>query len=207
MAMMAAYLYLAPLLPSADQLRSVDYQIPLRVFSRDGRLLGEFGEKRRTPLEYEQFPPALVQAVVAAEDERFFRHGGVDLKGLFRAALELVWYQDIRSGGSTITMQVARNFFLDREQKFIRKFNEIVLAMEIESQLSKEQIMALYLNKIYLGHRSYGAEAAAQVYYGKSLKDLELAQLAMIAGLPKAPSAYNPITNPQRALTRRNWIL
>ena len=207
MAMMATYLYLAPLLPSADQLRSVDYQIPLRVFSRDGRLLGEFGEKRRTPLEYEQFPPALVQAVVAAEDERFFRHGGVDLKGLFRAALELVWYQDIRSGGSTITMQVARNFFLDREQKFIRKFNEIVLAMEIESQLSKEQIMALYLNKIYLGHRSYGAEAAAQVYYGKSLKDLELAQLAMIAGLPKAPSAYNPITNPQRALTRRNWIL
>lgn len=207
MAMMAAYLYLAPLLPSAEQLRSVDYQIPLRVFSRDGRLLGEFGEKRRTPLDYEQFPPALVQAVVSAEDERFFRHGGVDLKGLFRAALELLWYQDIRSGGSTITMQVARNFFLDREQKFIRKFNEIVLAMEIERQLSKEQIMALYLNKIYLGHRSYGAEAAAQVYYGKSLAQLDLAQLAMIAGLPKAPSAYNPITNPQRALTRRNWIL
>ena len=207
MAMMAAYLYLAPLLPSAEQLRSVDYQIPLRVFSRDGRLLGEFGEKRRTPLDYEQFPPALVQAVVSAEDERFFRHGGVDLKGLFRAALELVWYQDIRSGGSTITMQVARNFFLDREQKFIRKFNEIVLAMEIEEQLSKQQIMALYLNKIYLGHRSYGAEAAAHVYYGKSLSELDLAQLAMIAGLPKAPSAYNPITNPQRALTRRNWIL
>src|SRR5690606_33865790 len=205
--MMAAYLYLAPLLPSAEQLRSVDYQIPLRVFRRDGKLLGEFGEKRRTPLDYEQFPPALVKAVVAAEDERFFRHGGVDLKGLFRAALELVWYQDIRSGGSTITMQVARNFFLDREQKFIRKFNEIVLAMEIEEQLSKQQIMALYLNKIYLGHRSYGAEAAAQVYYGKSLSELDLAQLAMIAGLPKAPSAYNPITNPQRALTRRNWIL
>src|SRR5690606_39496130 len=111
MAMMAAYLYLAPLLPSADQLRSVDYQIPLRVFSRDGRLLGEFGEKRRTPLEYDQFPPALVKAVVAAEDERFFRHDVVDLKGLFRAVLELLWYQHIRSGGSTITMQLARNVF------------------------------------------------------------------------------------------------
>lgn len=207
MGLTAAYLYLAPLLPAPEQLRTVEYQIPLRIFASDGQLIGEFGEKRRTPLEYSQFPQPLIKAVLAAEDERFFRHGGVDLRGLFRAALELVRYQDIRSGGSTITMQVARNFFLDREQKFIRKFNEIVLAMEIEELLSKEQIMALYLNKIYLGHRSYGAEAAAQVYYGKPLSELTLAQLAMIAGLPKAPSAYNPITNPQRALTRRNWIL
>ncbi|MBQ0752835.1 MAG: penicillin-binding protein 1A [Gammaproteobacteria bacterium] len=207
MVLMATYLYLAPLLPRAEQLRSVDYQIPLRIYSSDNRLIGEFGEKRRTPLQYDQFPPYLVKAVLAAEDERFFRHGGVDMRGLFRAALELLRYQDIRSGGSTITMQVARNFFLDREQKFIRKFNEIVLAIEIENILSKEEILALYLNKIYLGHRAYGAEAAAQVYYGKSLSELSVAQLAMIAGLPKAPSAYNPITNPSRALTRRNWIL
>ena len=203
----ATYLYLAPLLPAAEQLRQVEYQIPLRVYSRDGLLIGEFGEKRRTPLRFDQLPANLVNAVLAAEDERFYRHGGVDLKGLFRAALELVRYQDIRSGGSTITMQVARNFFLDREQKFIRKFNEIVLAIEIEEILSKDQILELYLNKIYLGHRSYGAGAAAEVYYGKPLSELTLEQLAMIAGLPKAPSAYNPITNPERALTRRNWIL
>jgi penicillin-binding protein 1A len=207
MVLMATYLYLAPLLPRAEQLRAVDYQIPLRIYSSDNQLIGEFGEKRRTPLQYDQFPPNLVKAVLAAEDERFFRHGGVDMRGLFRAALELLRYQDIRSGGSTITMQVARNFFLDREQKFIRKFNEIVLAIEIENILSKEEILALYLNKIYLGHRAYGAEAAAQVYYGKSLSELNVSQLAMIAGLPKAPSAYNPITNPSRALTRRNWIL
>ncbi|MDF1779761.1 MAG: penicillin-binding protein 1A [Alcanivoracaceae bacterium] len=207
MMLMATYLYLAPLLPRAEQLRSVDYQIPLRIYSSDNLLIGEFGEKRRTPLKFDQFPPAFVSAVLAAEDERFFRHGGVDLKGLGRAAFELLWYQDIRSGGSTITMQVARNFFLDREQKFIRKFNEIVLAIEIENILTKEEILELYLNKIYLGHRSYGAEAAAQVYYGKSLSELEVEQLAMIAGLPKAPSAYNPITNPQRAVQRRNWIL
>ncbi len=207
MMLTATYLYLAPLLPPAEQLRQVEYQIPLRIYSRDGLMIGEFGEKRRTPLRFDQFPPGLVNAVLAAEDERFYRHGGVDIRGLFRAVLELIRYQDIRSGGSTITMQVARNFFLDREQKFLRKFNEIVLAIEIEDILSKDQILELYLNKIYLGHRSYGAEAAAEVYYGQPLSALKLEQLAMIAGLPKAPSAYNPITNPDRALTRRNWIL
>lgn len=203
----AAYLYLAPQLPPVAQLSDVSFQIPLRVYSRDGLLIGEFGDKRRTPLNFDELPPMFVQAVLAAEDERFFRHGGVDLRGLARAAAELARYREIRSGGSTITMQVARNFFLERDQKFLRKFNEIVLALEIERALSKEQIFELYMNKIFLGHRSYGAEAAAQVYYGKPLQDLELPQWAMIAGLPKAPSAYNPITNPQRAETRRNWIL
>lgn len=207
MVLIAAYLYLAPQLPPASALREVQYQIPLRVYSRDGEMLAEFGEKRRSPVNYDQLPQPFVQAVLAAEDERFFRHGGVDMRGLLRAALELLWYQDIRSGGSTITMQVARNFFLDREQKFLRKFNEIVLALEIENLISKEEILALYLNKIYLGHRAYGAEAAAQVYYGKAIDQLSLAQWAMIAGLPKAPSAYNPVTNPSRAMTRRNWIL
>jgi penicillin-binding protein 1A len=207
MVLNAAYLYLAPQLPPAGQLSDVSFQIPLRVYSTDGLLIGEFGDKRRTPLKFEDLPPMFVQAVLAAEDERFFRHGGVDLRGLARAFAELLRYREIRSGGSTITMQVARNFFLDREQKFLRKFNEIVLALEIENVLSKEQIFELYMNKIFLGHRAYGAEAAAQVYYGKSIRDLDLHQWAMIAGLPKAPSAYNPITNPERALSRRNWIL
>ncbi|MFN3712440.1 MAG: penicillin-binding protein 1A [Alcanivoracaceae bacterium] len=207
MVLNAAYLYLAPQLPPAGQLSDISFQIPLRVYSSDGLLIGEFGDKRRTPLSFDQLPPKFVEAVLAAEDERFFRHGGVDLRGLARATAELVRYREIRSGGSTITMQVARNFFLDRDQTFLRKFNEIVLALEIENVLSKEQIFELYMNKIFLGHRSYGAEAAAQVYYGKSIRDLDLPQWAMIAGLPKAPSAYNPITNPERALARRNWIL
>jgi len=207
MVLNAAYLYLAPQLPPASQLSDVSFQIPLRVYSAEGLLIGEFGDKRRTPLKYEQLPPLFVQAVLAAEDDRFFRHGGVDIRGLARAFTELLRYREIRSGGSTITMQVARNFFLDREQKFLRKFNEIVLSLEIESVLSKEQIFELYMNKIFLGHRAYGAEAAAHVYYGKSIRDLDLPQWAMIAGLPKAPSAYNPITNPERALNRRNWIL
>ena len=203
----ASYLYLAPQLPPANQIREVEYQIPLRIYSRDMKLIAEYGEKRRQPVSYEQLPRPLIQAVLAAEDERFFSHNGVDIKGLVRAAVELARYREIRSGGSTITMQVARNFFLGREQRFLRKFNEIVLAIQIERVLTKEEILELYLNKIYLGHRAYGAEAAAQVYYGKSVADLNVAQMAMIAGLPKAPSAYNPITNPERALVRRNWIL
>lgn len=207
MVLAASYLYLAPKLPPTSELRRVELQIPLRVFANDGSLIGEFGEKRRTPVSFEQLPPTFVDAVLAAEDERFFRHGGVDFVGLARAVVELVRYQEIRSGGSTITMQVARNFFLSREQKFLRKFNEIVLALQIENLLTKEEILTLYLNKIYLGHRSYGAEAAARVYYGKPIDELSLAQWAMIAGLPKAPSAYNPIANPDRALSRRNWIL
>ncbi len=203
----ACYLYLAPQLPAAVAIREVEYQIPLRIYTADGKLIAEYGEKRREPITYDEIPPLFVKAVLAAEDERFFEHPGVDPKGLLRAALELVRYQEIRSGGSTITMQVARNFFLDREQRFLRKFNEIVLAIQIERILSKEEILELYLNKIYLGHRAYGAEAAAQVYYGKPIGELTLPQLAMIAGLPKAPSAYNPITNPERARLRRNWIL
>ncbi|MED5603339.1 MAG: penicillin-binding protein 1A [Pseudomonadota bacterium] len=203
----ACYLYLAPQLPAAGAIREVEYQIPLRIYTSDHKLIAEYGEKRREPITYEEVPEPFIQAVLAAEDERFFEHPGVDPKGLLRAAVELLRYQEIRSGGSTITMQVARNFFLDREQRFLRKFNEIVLAIQIERILEKEEILELYLNKIYLGHRAYGAEAAAQVYYGESIKDLSLPQWAMIAGLPKAPSAYNPITNPERARQRRNWIL
>ncbi len=201
------YLYLNPSLPDVEALKQVELQIPLRVFSADGKLIGEFGEKRRDPITFDEAPEALIDAILSAEDDGFYSHQGVDIKGLLRAASELAISGSIQSGGSTITMQVARNFFLSRKQTFSRKFNEILLAIKIEQELSKQDIMALYLNKIFLGNRAYGFKAAAQVYYGKPLKALTLAQSAMIAGLPKAPSRYNPIANPSRALIRRDWIL
>ncbi|ROU00609.1 penicillin-binding protein 1A [Marinobacter sp. R17] len=201
------YLYLRPGLPSVDQLVDIRLQTPLRVYSSDKRLIAEFGEKRRAPITIEQIPNLQLHAFLAAEDSRFYEHNGVDIKGLVRAAVELVTTGSIRSGGSTITMQVAKNYFLTRERTFIRKFNEILLAFQIERELPKNRILELYLNKIYLGNRAYGIQAASQVYYGKPVNELELAQMAMLAGLPKAPSAYNPLADPQRALSRRNWIL
>lgn len=201
------FLYLNPSLPDVDTLRDVELQTPLRVFSADNKLIGEFGEKRRDPIDFKEAPQYLVDAILSAEDDGFYKHKGVDIKGLIRAASELALSGSIQSGGSTITMQVARNFFLSRSQTFSRKFNEILLAIKIEQELSKEEILELYLNKIYLGNRAYGVKAAAQVYYGKPISELSLAQLAMIAGLPKAPSTYNPIVNPRRATIRRDWIL
>lgn len=200
-------LYLTPSLPSVDQLRDVHLQTPLKVFASSGELIGEFGEQRRSPISYDDIPDHFVHAILSAEDDNFFAHGGVDLMGLLRAASQIVTTGSIQSGGSTITMQVARNFFLSLEQTFTRKFNEILLALEIEHELTKEEILELYANKIYLGKRAYGVQAAAQVYYGKDIGELSLAQLAMIAGLPKAPSSSNPINDPERALIRRNWIL
>ena len=207
MTLSASYLYLGPSLPVATELKSVSLQTPLRIYSEDGLLIGEFGEQRRIPVDFEEIPPTYIQALLSAEDDGFFEHGGVEFKSLARAMVELLRYRQIRSGGSTITMQVARNFFLSRDQTFLRKFNEIILAMQIESLLTKEEILTLYVNKIYLGHRAYGIAAAAQVYYGKELSELTLPEAAMLAGLPKAPSAYNPISNPERATQRRNWIL
>jgi len=207
MTMTATILYLAPLLPQVESLQDIKLQTPLRIYSSDGQLISEFGEKRRVPVEFDQIPQNLINALLAAEDQRFYQHSGVDIKGLARAAKELVTTGSIKSGGSTITMQVARNFFLTRKQTFIRKFNEILLALQIESMLEKNDILSLYVNKIYLGHRAYGIGAAAQVYYGLPLSELSLPQLAMIAGLPKAPSRYNPITNPDRSKKRRDWIL
>lgn len=201
------YLYLSPNLPDVDDLYEVKLQIPLRIYSYEGELLGEFGEKRRTPVTYDQVPDQFVRAILAAEDSHFETHSGVAIRGLLRATIELLLTGEKQTGGSTITMQVARNFFLTREQTFTRKFNEILLALEIERKLTKEQIFELYVNKIFWGNRAYGVEAAAQVYYGKSIGELNLAQMAMIAGLPKAPSSFNPIVNPERAITRRNWIL
>ena len=201
------YLYLRPGLPPVHQLLDIKLQTPLRVYSKDNRLIAEFGEKRRTPITIEQIPTIQLQAFMAAEDSRFYEHFGVDIKGLARAAIELVSTGEIQSGGSTITMQVAKNYFLSRDRTFIRKFNEILLALQIERELDKNRILELYLNKIYLGNRAYGIAAAAQVYYNKPVSELSLAQMAMLAGLPKAPSAFNPLANPDRAMIRRNWIL
>jgi penicillin-binding protein 1A len=203
----AFYLYLRPGLPAVEQLLDIKLQTPLRVYSADDRLIAEFGEKRRAPVTIEQIPTIQLHAFLAAEDARFYEHFGVDIKGLMRAAIELVSTGEIQSGGSTITMQVAKNYFLSRDRTFIRKFNEILLALQIERELDKKRILELYLNKIYLGNRAYGIQAAAQVYYNKPVAELSLPQMAMLAGLPKAPSAYNPLANPQRALIRRNWIL
>ncbi|MCM0610949.1 penicillin-binding protein 1A [Marinobacter sediminum] len=201
------YLYLRPGLPPVEQLLEIKLQTPMRVYSKDSKLIAEFGEKRRAPITIEQIPTIQLQAFMAAEDSRFYEHLGVDIKGLARAAIELVSTGSIQSGGSTITMQVAKNYFLSRDRTFIRKFNEILLALQIERELDKNRILELYLNKIYLGNRAYGIAAAAQVYYNKTVAELSLAQMAMLAGLPKAPSAFNPLANPERAQIRRDWIL
>ncbi len=186
------YWYLAPKLPPIDSLKDVQLQEPLRVYSRDGRLIAEFGEKRRTPLEFDQIPGLMVKAVLAAEDERFYQHPGVDWQGLTRAVVHLIRTGKKGPGGSTITMQVARNFFLGREKTYVRKINEILLALKIEKELSKDDILELYFNKIFLGHRAYGVEAAALVYYGARLDELSVAQIAMIAGLPQGAVTLQP---------------
>ena len=194
-------------LPEIDMLRDVRMQVPLRVYSQDGSLLGEFGEKRRVPVLIDEVPEQLIQAFIAAEDDRFYAHPGVDWQGLLRAAISLVRTGEKRQGGSTITMQVARNFFLSREKTYMRKLNEIFLAIKIERELTKNEILELYLNKIYLGQRAYGVGAAAQVYYGTGITGLNLAQHAMLAGLPKAPSRTNPVTSPEQAVQRRSYVL
>ncbi len=202
-----AFLYLSPNLPSVESLRSIELQIPLRVYSNDAKLIAEFGEMRRSPILFNDIPKNFIHALLAAEDDNFANHYGVDPGSLVRAAAQILKTGRIQTGGSTITMQVAKNFFLSSERSFSRKANEILLALQIERELTKDEILELYVNKIYLGNRAYGIEAASQVYYGKSISDISLAELAMIAGLPKAPSRFNPIANPERSMERRNWIL
>jgi len=204
-----AFIYhrLEPQLPSTETLKDVRLQVPLRIYSRDERLMAEYGEKRRIPLSYDQIPERVHQAFLSAEDDRFFQHPGVDYHALLRAAIQLALTGQRRQGGSTITMQVARNFFLSREKTYTRKLKEIFLALRIERELSKQEILELYLNKIYLGNRAYGIGAAAHVYYGRTVDELDLAQTAMLAGLPKAPSSSNPIANPERAIQRRAYVL
>ncbi len=203
----AAYYYVLPDLPDVNSLKTVKLQTPLRIYSDDGLLISQFGEKRRVPIEYQDVPEQLINAVLDTEDARFFEHKGIDPIGIVRAAIILVTTGKKSQGASTITQQVARGFFLSREKTYIRKTKEIFLALKIEKALSKEEILTLYLNRSFLGNRAYGVGAAAQVYYGKDLEQLSLPEMAMIAGLPQAPSAANPIRNPERAKTRRNWVL
>lgn len=194
-------------LPSVASLRELQLAIPLRIYTADGKLLGEFGAERRAPLKYSEFPPRVVQAFLAAEDDRFFDHPGVDWMGLARAAFALAVTGQKSQGGSTITMQLARNVFLSSERSYARKIKEILLALNIEKELKKEEILELYLNKIYLGERAYGVGAAALIYFSKNINDLRISEAAVIAGLPKAPSRDNPISNPDRAKERRNYVL
>lgn len=201
------YRYIEPQLPDIEVLRDARYQTPMSIYSKDGLLIAQYGEMKRSPVSFSEVPQKVVQAFLAAEDNRFFDHPGVDYQGLLRATFSFLRTGKKKQGGSTITMQVARNFFLSSEKTFFRKLKEIVLAIKIESELTKQQILELYLNKIYFGHHAYGVVAATQIYYGKGINELELDEIATIAGLPKAPSAFNPITNPQRALSRRNYVL
>ncbi|MBK6905692.1 MAG: penicillin-binding protein 1A [Rhodocyclaceae bacterium] len=196
-----------PQLPSIAVLTDYRPKIPLRIYTADGHLMGEFGEERRNLVTVKDVPPVLKQAILAAEDERFYEHSGIDTRGIARAALSNLIGGGKRQGASTITMQVARNFFLSSEKTLTRKLYEVLLAFKIEHSLSKDEILQLYLNQIYLGQRAYGFSAAAQIYYGKPLKDLSVAEAAMLAGLPKAPSAYNPVVNPRRAQLRQRYVL
>ena len=196
-----------PSLPSLGVLTDYKPKLPLRIFTADGALLGEFGEERRFVVKYDAVPKKLVQAVLAAEDDRFFEHGGVDYMGIARAAFANLTKGRAREGASTITMQVARNFFLSPEKTLTRKFNEVLMTFKIEHNLSKNQILELYINQIYLGQRAYGFAAAAQTYYGKTLDKISLAEAAMLAGLPKAPSRNNPVANPVQATKRQHYVL
>ncbi len=201
------YMIVAPDLPDVDSLRDVQLQVPLRVYSEDDRLISVFGEKRRIPVAIDDVPAHMKNAFIAGEDARFYKHPGVDYQGISRAVWTLATTGEKSIGGSTITQMLAKNFFLSFEKTYSRKIREIFLALKIERQMSKDEILELFLNKILLGHRAYGVGAAADVYYGKSLDQLTLAQCAMIAALPKAPSRINPITSPERALERRNYVL
>ena len=200
-------IYISEKLPEAQEIREIELQVPLKIFTADNKLIGEFGEKRRSALKFDDIPPYFVKAVLAAEDDDFFNHSGVSYSGLIRSVLRLLISGEVQGGGSTITMQVAGNYLTGRDINLFRKIKDIFLAYRLERIYSKEEIFEFYVNRIFLGNRAYGIASASEVYYGLSIKDLNLAQWAMIAGLPKAPSSMNPLVNPRRALIRRNWIL
>ena len=203
----AIYFYYLPQVPSVSELRNTQLNLPLRVYSKDDQLIAEFGEYRRRPVTYDEVPDDLRNAFIAIEDARFYDHKGIDFRGIARAIVSALKSGRVSQGASTITMQVARNFFLNNDRTIDRKLREALLALKIEGELDKDEILELYLNKIFLGKRSYGVGSAAEIYYGKKVEELTLAQSAMIAGLPKAPSKYNPVRNPKRAKIRRDYIL
>ena len=197
----------SPKLPQVSELVDYTPKLPLRIMTADGILIGEFGEEKRKVVEYKNTPKVLIDAILAAEDDKFFEHRGIDLTGMARSVINNVLKGAKAQGGSTITMQVARNFYLSSEKTFTRKIYEILLAMEIERNLTKEQILELYLNKIYLGKRAYGFGSAAFVYFGKRLDKINIAEAAMLAGLPKAPSKFNPYSNYRRSIIRQRYVL
>lgn len=201
------YQYIEPQLPDVATLKDVRLQTPMQVYSADNELIAQYGEKRRIPLKLEQIPPVMVKAFIATEDSRFYEHHGIDPIGIFRAVSIALVSGHASQGASTITQQLARNFFLSPERTLMRKIKEAFLAIRIEQMMTKDEILELYLNKIYLGYRAYGVGAAAQVYFGKNVDQLSLSEIAMIAGLPKAPSTFNPLYSPTRALQRRNVVL
>jgi len=203
-----AYVYLRPALPDVNSLREVQLQVPLRIYTRDGRLIASMGEQRRIPVSYDQIPKRLVEAFLAAEDDRFFQHHGIDWQGILRAALKNLSAGGVRQGGSTITQQVARDMFLNpRERNMKRKMSEVYISFLMEAEFSKEEIFSLFANKTFLGERAYGVAAAAEVYYGKTLDQLTIAEMATIAGIPSAPSTVNPVASPERAKNRRAYVL
>jgi penicillin-binding protein 1A len=201
------YFYALIHLPDVRQLKDMSMQLPLRIYSSDGKLIGEFGEKKRIPITLEEAPKSLIHAILDTEDQRFYEHRGVDFWALLRATIAYIKSGKKSQGASTITMQVAREYFFNRQKTFGRKINEILLAFRIDSTFNKKEVLELYLNKIYFGNRAYGVASAAQVYYGKKLNELTLPEMAMIAGLPQAPSRANPIANPEDARERRNHVL
>ncbi|MGQ0621587.1 MAG: penicillin-binding protein 1A [Panacagrimonas sp.] len=199
--------YYEPELPSVSALKELKLQVPLRVYTRDGKLIGEFGAERRAPMRYDEIPQRLIDAFLASEDDRFFEHPGVDWQGLMRASFKLAITGEKSQGGSTITMQLARNVFLSAERSYTRKAREILLALRIEHEMTKKEILETYLNKIFLGQRAYGVGAASRVYFGREAADLTWSQAALLAGLPKAPSRDNPVSSPGRATERRDYVL
>lgn len=201
------FIYMSANLPSINNLQAGELEVPLKIYSAEGDLIAEYGENRRTPIELSKIPEKLKLAILATEDRRFYEHPGIDLRGLARASVHLITRGTKEQGASTITMQVARNFFLSRNKTFSRKLNEILLALKIEKSLSKDEILELYLNKIYFGKKAYGVAAASEVYFGKPIHKLSLDQMALLAGLPQAPSALNPVNNPEGAIKRRNHVL
>jgi len=206
-AALGAYVYLEPTLPSADTLRGQNRQVPLRIYSRDGQLISQFGEQLRVPVRYEEIPDVVREAFLSAEDDNFFRHGGIDYKGVVRALWVDISSGVYSQGSSTITMQLARTLFLSSEKRLKRKAQEVFLTLRMEREFSKEDILTTYLNEIFFGQRAYGVAAAAEVYFGKTLKELSVAEAALLAGLPQSPSRYNPVSSPKRAMDRRQYVL
>lgn len=206
-AFLASYVYLAPTLPSAASMRSLPLQVPLRVYTRSGALISQIGEQRRVPVTYDEIPQLVREAFLAAEDDRFFRHGGIDYFSMLRSMYVDLTTGDYAQGASTITMQTARNMFLTHDKTIGRKLQEIFVTLRMEHQFTKQEIFETYLNVIFFGQRAYGVAAAAEVYFGKPLNELSVAEAAMLGGLPQAPSRYNPVTSPQHATERRRYVL